>query len=150
MVVGPVLESCAAIYALSIVVELVRTRRGGRFLLQLLILVAASVLSVLVSSAKSGVVSFGTGASTVWVIVIMFFTTLLGIGARYVFYLRGAFSWLDFLKPLCISPIILLPLIGSVQGMTELAPMQIVSFGLLGFQNGFFWEIVLERAKPNP
>jgi hypothetical protein len=62
--------------------------------------------------------------------------------------LKGTFSWPDLLKPLCISPIVLLPLIGSVQGMKGLESMQVISFALLAFQNGFFWQVVLERASP--
>jgi hypothetical protein len=78
----------------------------------------------------------------------MFGGILSGIVARHIFYLSKAFSWLDLLKPLCISPIVLLPLMGSVQGMKELEAIQVVSFALLAFQNGFFWEVILERAKP--
>ena len=58
----------------------------------------------------------GAGSSPTLVILIMFLCILLGIGARYIFYLQRNFSWLDFAKPLCISPILLLPLIGSLPG----------------------------------
>src|ERR1017187_4763558 len=150
MLVSRVLEGCAVIYALSILGELVRTRRVVRFLLELLVLVIAIVLALLVSAAGTGIISFGTGASPISVVLIMFLATVFGIAARYIFYLSKVFSWPDFLKPLCISPIILLPLIGSVQGMKELEPMQVMAFALLAFQNGFFWEVVLERAKPKP
>jgi len=73
---------------------------------------------------------------------------LLGIAARYVFFLQGKFAWLDFAKPLCISPILLLPLVSSVQTLKSLDPIQVVSFALLAFQNGFFWQAVLQRARP--
>jgi hypothetical protein len=78
----------------------------------------------------------------------MFVAILLGVMAQYVFYLKGQFSGLDFVKPLCISPILLLPLIGSLQSVKELEPIQLVSFALLAFQNGFFWQTVLQRTKP--
>jgi hypothetical protein len=77
----------------------------------------------------------------------MFAAILLGVAARYIFFLQGSFSWLDFAKPLCISPILLLPLIGSIQAVKSLEVMQVVSFALLAFQNGFFWQAVLQRAR---
>ena len=80
-------------------------------------------------------------------IALMFGGVLLGIAATYVFNLSGAFSWRDFAKPLVASPIILLPMIGSVQG-AELESVQLISFAILAFQNGFFWQQVLKDAKP--
>jgi len=90
--------------------------------------------------------AFG-GFSPLPAIAIMFACVLAGIAARYVFSRKGRFSWRSFLKPLVISPIVLLPLLGSLQGITNLEPIQLVSFALLSFQNGFFWETVLEHAK---
>jgi hypothetical protein len=49
-------------------------------------------------------------------VAIMFAATMCGIVARYLFYLQsGQFTWLDCLKPLAITPIILLPLLSSIQ-----------------------------------
>ena len=79
----------------------------------------------------------------------MFLAIVCGIAARYIFDLRKSqFSVLEFLKPIVISPMVLLPLIGSVLATGELNGMQVVSFALLAFQNGFFWKVVLEGAKP--
>jgi hypothetical protein len=147
MLVSRLLEGCTTIYFAAISVELFRTRVVGRFLAEITILIALVLLALVVSATGTGVVSFGGGASPIGVVAVMFAATLFGIIARYFFYLKKAFSWLGLLKSLCISPIILLPLIGSVQGTKELEPMQVVSFALLAFQNGFFWEVVLERAK---
>ncbi|MCI5157679.1 MAG: hypothetical protein D3906_04425 [Candidatus Electrothrix sp. AUS1_2] len=77
----------------------------------------------------------------------MFLCTMLGIMAHYVFYLKGKFSWRAFLKPLVISPIVFLPLVGSVQSLTGLEPMQMISFAILAFQNGFFWKEVFGRVE---
>ncbi len=90
--------------------------------------------------------AFG-GVSPLAAIGLMFICIILGMVARYLFYLKRKFSWLAFVKPLCVSPIVLLPLFGSVQGMQELETMQMLSFALLAFQNGFFWQVVLEHAK---
>ena len=91
--------------------------------------------------------AFG-GFSPVAAIGIMFGSVLVGTAARYVFYRQGRYTWRSFLKPLVISPIVLLPLLGSLQGIATLEPIQLISFALLSFQNGFFWETVLERATP--
>jgi hypothetical protein len=91
--------------------------------------------------------AFG-GASPLFALALMFVGVLLGIAATYVFNSTGAFSWRDFARPFVISPLILLPLIGSLQG-ANLEPVQMVCFTVLAFQNGFFWQQVLRDAKPS-
>ena len=91
--------------------------------------------------------AFG-GVSPLSAIGLMFVCIILGMAARCIFYLKRKFSWLAFVKPLCVSPIVLLPLVGSVQGLQELETIQMLSFGFLAFQNGFFWQVVLDSAKP--
>jgi hypothetical protein len=62
----------------------------------------------------------------------MFGCTLLGIGGRYLFHKKkGQFSWESFLKPLGIAPIIFLPLIGAVKGVTEFDIIQLISLAVL-------------------
>ena len=80
-------------------------------------------------------------------VTLMFAGVVLGIIATYIFNMTGAFSWRDFARPLVISPLVLLPLIGSLQG-AALEPVQLVCFTILAFQNGFFWQQVLRDAKP--
>lgn len=41
----------------------------------------------------------------------------------------------------------LLPLLGTLQDASQLEAIQVVSFCLLAFQNGFFWKVVFERAQ---
>ena len=148
MSIPEILKICAALYLAVILVELLRSRRLKRFLLELIPLVGLLVIDVIAASASAGYVTFGSGSSPTLVVVIMFACILLGIGARYIFYLEGKFLWLDFIKPLCISPILLLPLIGSLQAGKDLEAIQVVSFALLAFQNGFFWQAVLAQARP--
>jgi hypothetical protein len=93
-------------------------------------------------------IAFGE-ISSLHVLGIMLISTVCGIVARYTFYLEnGKFAWLDVLKPLSITPMVLMPLIGSLQWDGTLNTMQTVSFAFLAFQNGFFWQKVLEGAKP--
>jgi hypothetical protein len=144
-----VLRVCIVAYVVVITVELVVTRQYKRFLLELAAVVLAVCFAVLVTHASTGRVAFGEGILPLWGIVIMFIATMCGIVARYIFYLQqGQFAWLDCCKPLAITPIILLPLIGSVQGTARLNVMQSISFAFLAFQNGFFWQAVLEKARP--
>lgn len=149
MSLSMILRVCLAAYLVAIVIELVVTRQFKRFGLELAAVVLAVCLALLVTNASTGRIAFGEDKSPGLVIVIIFIMTMLGILARYIFYLqRGQFSWLDCLKPLVITPIIILPLISSVQTIGNLNVWQLFSFGLLAFQNGFFWQAVLEKAKP--
>ncbi len=148
MSIAGILKVCTSIYVVVILVDLVQSRSYERCLLELLPLVALLILDVLVATSTRGFLAFGPGTSPTIVILVMFGAILLGIIARYIFYFQANFSWLDFAKPLCISPILILPLIGSVQGLTDLEPTQVVSFALLAFQNGFFWQVVLAQAHP--
>jgi hypothetical protein len=148
MAIVGVLRVCVALYLVLVLADWVRSRRHKRFLLELLPLAGLLIVDVLIET--TGYLAFRAGASPTMVILIMFGAILLGTAARYIFFLQSRFSWLDFAKPLCISPILLLPLIGSIQGVRDLQPMQVVSFALLAFQNGFFWQVVLERAQPKP
>lgn len=149
MSIPVILKICAVLYLAVILVDLLRSRHLKRFLLELLPLIGLLIIDVITASATSGYVTFGAGSSPTLVVLIMFAGVLLGIGARYIFYLEGKFSWLDFVKPLCISPILLLPLIGSLRTGTNLEVIQVVSFALLAFQNGFFWQAVLAQARPS-
>jgi hypothetical protein len=148
MSIPTILKICAAAYLIVILIDWLRSRELKRFLLELLPFLGLIILDVLIASASAGYVTFGAEASSIWISLAMFGAIVLGIAARYIFYLQGKFSWLDFVKPLCISPILLLPLIGSLQSVKSLEPMQTVSFALLAFQNGFFWQAVLQRARP--
>ena len=150
MPIVAVLRVCGAIYLVLILADLARSRKYRRFLLELLLLAALVIVDVLIATETTGYLAFGVGTSPTMVTLLMFGAILLGTAARYVFYWRSKFSWLNFAKPLCISPILLLPLIGSIQGVKDFQPMQVVSFALLAFQNGFFWQVVLERAVPKP
>ena len=148
MSVQTIVRVCVVLYLAVVGVELFSTRRFKRFVWELFILLVLLVLDALITNAVIGHVAFGAGNSPATVVSIMFVGVLLGIAARYVFYLKSAFSWPDLLKPLSISPIVLLPLISSVQAVKDLETMQIISFALLAFQNGFFWQTVFERAQP--
>jgi hypothetical protein len=90
--------------------------------------------------------SFGAGTD-LGMVTLMFVAILAGMAARYFFYLRSKFRWKSFLKPLCASPIVLLPLLGTFPFGTKPEVIQVIAFAALAFQNGFFWKVIFERAK---
>jgi hypothetical protein len=139
---------CAGLYLVAIFADGVRSRSFKRFVLELLPLVGLIAIDLFISNATRGYIAFGAVASSIMMILIMLVCILLGIAARYIFYLHGEFYWLDFAKPFCISPLLLIPLVGSVQAVKELEMIQVISFALLAFQNGFFWQTVLQKSKP--
>jgi hypothetical protein len=95
------------------------------------------------------VVQSFSAASTVLTISLMFLCVLLGMIANYFFELRAQFTWKSFLKPLLVSPIVLLPLMGAVETRPGVQSVELVSLAFLAFQNGFFWRSVFKRAtKP--
>ena len=136
-----VLKACAGLYLLVIIIEWWQSRNFLRFSLELLPLLGLIVIDLFLASATAGYITFGADNSSLYVVLLMFIAILLGVSARYVFYLKGKFAWLDFCKPLCLSPLLLLPLIGSLQSIKSFEPIQIVSFVLLAFQNGFFGKL---------
>lgn len=140
------LIAAMGLYGVVILVEFVLSRKPKRFAVEALILLAVAVLLNVATGFPATQQAFG-GASPLVTIGVMYLCVILGIVARHIFYLKGGFSWVSLLKPLCISPIVLLPLIGTVQGGSGVEPIQMVSFGILGFQNGFFWELVLQHAR---
>ena len=143
------LEICVAIYLFAVLTDLIRRRRWLKSSLELGAFAVVLLIGLLINNSVNGVVSFGEGQSPLVATLVMFGAIILGIGARYLFYLQaGQFSWLSLLKPAAISPIVLIPLIGSIQTLNGLNAMQMVSFGMLAFQNGFFWQAVLNAARP--
>jgi len=145
-----VLETCAAIYLLGVLIEFILKRNWVRVSLELAAIMIVVAGALLLNNSVNGIVSLGEGQSQLVPILIMFGAIVLGVVARYFFYLTpGQFSWLGLLKPTMISPIVLIPLMSSVQTMSNLNAMQLASFGLLAFQNGFFWQAVLDAARPS-
>ena len=138
----------SGLYLVLLAVEGLSARSVKRILPEAVLLCAFLFLLNRITGfpVPSSLQAFG-GISPLTAIGLMFLCTILGIMAHYVFYLKGKFSWQEFLKPLVISPIIFLPLVGSVQSLTGLESVQMISFAILAFQNGFFWKEVFGRVK---
>jgi hypothetical protein len=138
------------LFALITLTDLIRNRSLRRLSGHLALLIGVTLVFYVttgfpISQSRQ---AFGSAFSPEIAIFIMFICVLLGIAARYIFYLQGHFIWLDFMRPLVVSPLILLPLLGSLQGIA-LGSLQMICFAILAFQNGLFWQQVLQEAKPS-
>lgn len=136
---------CAALFLIDFVRG--RRRRGviGLILLAAFLLVLHFATDFPSMSER---IAFGGGTIPIWVAVIaMSAAVVLGMVGQYVWSKPAAFSWLDFCRPIVVSPLVLLPLIGSLSS-GPLEMVQFLSLALLAFQNGFFWQQVLKDAKP--
>ena len=89
-----------------------------------------------------------TGFSVMVAVGVMFVSICLGILGRYIFEANDSFDWFGLLRPLVVAPILLLPLIGTLDN-GELQPLQLISLAVLSFQNGFFWQKIIASLKAN-
>ena len=139
--------ACALALAL---VDLLRRRSLRRLVLN----VGCLVIAVVVLNLTTGFPfqprrAFGNAFPVPIAIGLMFVGIILGMAANYLFFAKRGqrFHWMTFARPFAVSPIVLLPLIGSLQG-AALEPVQLICFVILAFQNGFFWQQVLKDASP--
>ena len=140
---------CMVAWCALAFIDLARSRSWGRFLLEAGLLVVATLILRCTLGFPHPELrqSFGTGTGSLATIGLMFLCIALGMVARHMFCLRGRFIWLPLLRPLFVSPIVLLPLLGTLQSAMTLEPIQVLSFCLLSFQNGFFWRVIFERVN---
>jgi hypothetical protein len=132
------------VYGLFIIGDLIISHAVKRCIIEVIILLGVCILLNVTTGFPIPKQIFGV--PPMLAIGIMYICTLLGTMAHYFFY-KTRFSWKPFLKPLLISPMIFFPLIGTVQGITEFEPIQLLSFGILAFQNGFFWKELFELQR---
>jgi len=142
-------SACLVLSVLLALIDYVRRRSWRRLLTYAIALLAIALVLRITTGFpfSTSRQAFGGGSSPLLSVALMFVGVILGIAATYFFNLTGTFSWQDFVRPLVVSPLVLLPLIGSLQG-AALEPVQLVCFTVLAFQNGFFWQQVLRDAKP--
>jgi hypothetical protein len=142
--------SCAILYCGLLLVEIFFTQRRRPAVAEICLLLVALVLLNITSDFpfQQSVVSFGfAGLSAVQMVAIMFVCVMLGIVARQAFIAKAKVRWFSAFKPLLISPIVLFPLVGTMQDGALIQPMQAISFAILAFQNGFFWNLILDRVR---
>ena len=74
---------------------------------------------------------------------------ILGILCSQGYHLEPskAWAWFDLVRPVMIAPLLLLPLLASLDSCGERSNLQNVSFLLLAFQNGFFWRSLFQKIR---
>ncbi len=142
-----ILLACFVSYLLLIVIDGVLRHSAGRLRKELFGLIAA-FLVVHWSTGFPSVRESFSSVTLISTIVIMFVFVLFGMAANYFFYLRGPFLWRSFVRPLLVSPMVLLPLVGTVENRSDVESVQLICLACLAFQNGFFWRTVFEHARP--
>lgn len=138
----------ALLCALILVIDFFKGARR-RAVIGLVLLAAFLIVLNLITGfpRTSARVSFGGSIPGWGALVAMVIGVIFGMVAQYVWSKPKKPNLLDFLRPIVVSPLVLLPLIGSLQeGPLEL--IQLASLTLLAFQNGFFWQQVLKDATP--
>lgn len=141
--------ACTVALALLLLVDLFRGRRQ-RAVIGFALLTGVVVALHLTSGfpmAAEGRVAFGQTFPIFVAVGLMFASVVIGMACHYVWHRPSRWSWSELLRPLVASPIVLLPLIGSLEG-SPLKSVQLVSLTLLAFQNGFFWPRILRDAEP--
>jgi hypothetical protein len=133
------------LYSLVVIVDIVR-KPNWRLLTEGLGIIAAFLLLRWSTGFPTVRESFSSLPSVVSV-VAMYAFVLLGMAATYFFYLRKEFAWMSFIRPFLVSPIVLLPLIGTVDNRVDVESTQAICLAILAFQNGFFWRTVFDHAQ---
>jgi hypothetical protein len=133
-------------YLVILVVDLVSSRAILRFVSQL----ALSIAFVLFLRITFGFPSYGQsfgGIPPVLAILVILISTVAGVVAEYFFFLKGRFTWRAFVKPICVTPILLLPLVVTMQPASNLESIQVIILALVSFQSGFFWKTVIPDGE---
>src|SRR4051812_25740790 len=103
------LLACLVVSGVFALVDFLRFRSLLRLLVEEALLVAAALVLHAITGFPEPVTrqSFGAGGNLLLMVTLLFVCIVLGMTARYIFFLRGKFSWMSFLRPLCVSPIVL-------------------------------------------
>lgn len=144
-----IVSFCCVALILVVLLDSLRTRYFAPVLWQVPLLMAVILFAFYYYRFAGGRIEFGNDQSRAFTVAVIFIASLLGAVANYFFELKSIrfFNWLSLSKPLLITPIIMLPLVGSIQQRSNIEITQILMFGLLAFQNGFFWRAVFLKAQ---
>ncbi len=129
----------------SVMVDILARRNLRQFSMTIAVLVFAVVLLNLLTGFPTPRLHFGPNEELLAVGIVLL-GAIMGIAANIFFYSEVPFSLRDTAKPIVVSPIVVLPLLGTISGTTS-EPLQLISFWFLSFQNGFFWTKVLSDAS---
>jgi hypothetical protein len=141
-----------------LLISVVRTHQWRGFSLELVGLVALTILlnRVFGYPWPSAVEAKGPGDE--WIVAIaLFLCMVLGMFCQYVYRRferpqgrRPKWDWGLFVAPVFASPIVFIPLLASLGGANissgSLTSARLMIF-LVAFQNGFFWKEFFDRKQ---
>lgn len=147
MATHAITQICLILFGLFVIIDFFQKKNFKRLLIE--ITVAIVLLAVIYLTGRNdGLIPFGeeSAPNPLPMIFLLLFFVVIGMIANYFFHLQAPFSWLTFIKPIFISPIVLLPIIGAID-YENLGPIQQVSLAFLAFQNGFFWKEIYNKVQ---
>ena len=133
------------LYSIFLVIEFYNSKKKQTIFIQIVIISVVTVVLFFMTGFPFPKVSFGTTTS-IMTVSIMFGCVIFGIFSNYLFF-STTFTWREFLRPVLISPIVLMPLYGLVEGTPDIQNMKLISLCLISFQNGFFWKVLFEKIS---
>jgi len=132
-------------YFIYLIFDLATTKRYKYNAIQLLVL----ALFVTFLNIKTGFpfpkVSFGSVSSEL-TFLLMFVFIIVGMVSNHLFF-NEKLNLGKCLKPILVSPMILLPLYSLIDGIETLESMKTASLCLIAYQNGFFWKVLFEKIE---
>jgi len=112
------------------------------------VVVSAAGLAWVAHLRDDGGRSFGSSSGSLVLFVVILVGVVFGMAGEVYFRSRRTPAMADVIKPMLASPIVLLPLYGAVRTIPTYDTSDLLWWALLGFQNGWFWKTVLEKAVP--
>jgi hypothetical protein len=122
-------------YLVIIIIEFAKLRSLTLTVVQLLILAMIAGVLRVTTGFPILVILFGPASPVL--ILVVWLAVVAGTAAHYVFFEQGPFQLRASLKPIALSPMVVFPLLGTMQSD-------------LAFQSGFFLKRVLKNVGKNP
>lgn len=139
------LATCIFLYVIYLLYDWISTRRTKVIGLQFGGLILLFLFLRLYFGFPGHKTSFGPETSLLKNILLLI-CIMLGIISSYVFS-RERFHFLECLRPLLISPIILLPLHTLIEKEHDIDLGRMLTLCLIAYQNGFFWKTIFKDSK---
>ncbi|MBA53001.1 MAG: hypothetical protein CMK89_00965 [Pseudomonadales bacterium] len=136
---------CMTAYAIHLAGDVWRYRNYKYNLLQFTALAVVFLVLAWSSGFPFPRISFGSTSSEA-TLAAMFVSIVLGMISNYIFF-NDTFSFRQCVKPILVSPILLMPLYSLVEGSSKFESIKVASLCLISYQNGFFWKIFFEKIE---
>lgn len=143
-IVNIVLVFSIIVLIILIIIGFFRKKQWKQSIIELLVLMVIIFLLNFSTGFPRATTSFGS-FTPLWIIILLLFFVLMGMVANYFFHIKKKFDWFSLVKPFFISPIVLMPILGSIN-FNDLELIQIIALSFLAFQNGFFWKEIFNKV----